>query len=226
MGIAVVIMVMTAAGGIPLAIYLAQKRAEQARLGPSTKQVVNVTGKGQPSSQPASQATGQSAPSSATTGARAGFVVDRGRFVRGLEPNRRVNGVLTPHWGIDIGGANGTPVRAVKSGTVLDAGPRTGYGNCITLQHDDGRQSSLYGHLNSIGVRSGQRVSGGQQIGTMGRTTAGADGVTPPWGRTMGVHLHMEIHPTPRPTVTRTARRLDPVAWLRDQEIEQYGTWA
>lgn len=215
--IGTIAMVVTAAGGIPLAIYLAQKRAAEARLGPSTKQVVNVTGKGQPGAQPSTQASTQ---------ATARFVVDRGRLVRGLEPNRRINGVVTPHWGIDIGGAAGTPVRAVKAGTVLEAGPRTGYGNCITLRHAEGGQSSLYGHLQSIGVRPGQQVAGGQQIGTMGRTTAGPDGVTPPWGNSMGVHLHMEIHPTPRPTVTRTARRLDPVAWLRQQGIEQFGVYA
>jgi murein DD-endopeptidase MepM/ murein hydrolase activator NlpD len=38
----------------------------------------------------------------------------------------------------------------------------------------------------------------------------------------MGAHLHFEIHPVPRPILTRTFRRLDPIRWLAQQGIAQY----
>jgi len=155
---------------------------------------------------------------------RAAHILPQGRFVRGLDMNRRTSaGVVTPHWGIDIAAPIGMPVYAAKSGTVLRAEPISGYGNAVIIRHDDGDQSTLYGHLNTMSAQPGMAVHGGQVIGEVGRTSAGPDGVVPSWGQTMGAHLHMEVHPNTNPVLTRTSRRLDPVAWLRDEGIEQYG---
>lgn len=160
---------------------------------------------------------------------KAAHLVQSGRFVRGLQPNRTVTNPATgrveaaPHWGIDINAPIGTPVYAAKSGTVTRSRPITGYGNSVVIRHDTGGTSELHGHLHESVVREGQHVTGGALIGAVGRTSHGPDGVVPSWGRTMGAHLHWEIHPTAEPTLTRTARRLDPVAWLQQQGIEQYG---
>jgi murein DD-endopeptidase MepM/ murein hydrolase activator NlpD len=84
------------------------------------------------------------------------------------------------HAGIDIANASGTPIYAANSGTVI-GGCGGGYGNCVLIDHGDG-MVTLYAHQTSIFVGSGQSVTRGQQIGTMGCT-----------GSCTGPHLHFEV---------------------------------
>jgi murein DD-endopeptidase MepM/ murein hydrolase activator NlpD len=88
------------------------------------------------------------------------------------------------HPGIDIGVPAGTPIRAAQSGRVaLVQGEASsgGYGNFICVQHS-GALSTCYAHLSSFGASSGQSVSQGQVIGSVGCT-----------GRCFGDHLHFEV---------------------------------
>jgi murein DD-endopeptidase MepM/ murein hydrolase activator NlpD len=91
------------------------------------------------------------------------------------------------HTGIDIGAGYGAPVHAAAAGTVVVAGPVSGYGNAIVVDHGNGL-ATLYGHLSRIGVRVGTRVDRGQTIGAVGNT-----------GNSTGPHLHFEVrlHGTP-----------------------------
>lgn len=91
------------------------------------------------------------------------------------------------HYGVDIAGMVGTPIRAAADGTVVAAGRRAGYGLTIIIDHDYGRRT-LYGHLSRIQVKVGQRVTKGQVIGAMGST-----------GLSTGPHLHYEVHVNGRP---------------------------
>ena len=90
-------------------------------------------------------------------------------------------GVRTFHNGVDLANSLGTPVRASMAGTVSDTGFNSSYGNYIVISHEGGFQT-LYGHLKSFGVRAGQSVGQGQQIGLMGNT-----------GYSTGSHLHFSI---------------------------------
>lgn len=92
-----------------------------------------------------------------------------------------VSGKLKKHTGTDIGARMGAAVLAANAGTVTLAGWNSGYGNCIIIDHGGGR-ATLYGHLSSIGVSKGQKVTRGQQIGKVGST-----------GNSTGPHLHFEI---------------------------------
>lgn len=156
-------------------------------------------------------------------GRRSASIVQTGRFGRGLNMNRVTSdGRVTPHYGIDITASEGTPVYAAMDGTVRRVDEISGYGKVIMVEHGQGGPVTLYAHLSRQGVTEGQRVQGGQQIGDVGRTTAGSDGVVPSWGRTMGAHLHMEVHQSWPPDLRMGAGRrgiIDPVLWLNDNGI-------
>jgi murein DD-endopeptidase MepM/ murein hydrolase activator NlpD len=91
------------------------------------------------------------------------------------------------HSGVDISAPYGTKVEAAADGIVLQAGPDSGYGNEILIDHGFGI-TTKYGHLSKIYVVVGQEVKRGQIIGAVGMT-----------GKTTGPHLHYEVlvHDTP-----------------------------
>jgi murein DD-endopeptidase MepM/ murein hydrolase activator NlpD len=87
------------------------------------------------------------------------------------------------HWhsGIDLAAARGTPVMATLPGVATAIVSATGYGLHVIINHGGGL-SSLYGHLNTVIVLSGDYVEAGQVIGTVGSS-----------GNATGPHLHFEI---------------------------------
>ena len=85
------------------------------------------------------------------------------------------------HEGIDIGAAQGTPIRAAASGTVTFAGQMSGYGNVVIVQHTAGLQTR-YAHQSAMSVTAGQTVAAGEVIGAVGAT-----------GEATGPHLHFEV---------------------------------
>jgi murein DD-endopeptidase MepM/ murein hydrolase activator NlpD len=85
------------------------------------------------------------------------------------------------HAGTDIGASYGTAIYAAASGTVVLASYYGGYGNCVMINHGNG-YTTLYGHMSSIAVSSGQTVSQGQTVGYVGST-----------GNSTGPHLHFEV---------------------------------
>jgi septal ring factor EnvC (AmiA/AmiB activator) len=105
------------------------------------------------------------------------------RFGRGTTSN-----------GIDIAAPEGATALAVHDGTVAFAGPFTGFGNLVILDH--GAQTfSLYGDLLDITVKKGAHVEHGQPVGTAGPIPSGSDGVY--------FELRVDGHP------------VDPVQWLK-----------
>jgi murein DD-endopeptidase MepM/ murein hydrolase activator NlpD len=84
------------------------------------------------------------------------------------------------HAGIDIGAAEGTPIRAALSGKVVLMGWTGGYGNYTCIQHG-GSLSTCYAHQSRYGTSLGANVSKGDVIGYVGNT-----------GNSTGAHLHFE----------------------------------
>lgn len=84
------------------------------------------------------------------------------------------------HTGIDISAPAGQAVMAAEAGTVVWAGTKGGYGNTIILDHGNAL-ATLYGHLSTISVSQGAKVSRGSRIGAVGCT-----------GYCTGPHLHFE----------------------------------
>ncbi|MDO5712494.1 MAG: M23 family metallopeptidase, partial [Micrococcales bacterium] len=99
------------------------------------------------------------------------------------------------HAGLDFAGPVGTRLRSMSSGVVTFAGQQGGYGNKVELLMWDG-SLAYYGHLDSIAVKSGQKVAPGQLIGRLGNT-----------GHSTGPHVHIEVHPS-------GANPIDPWPWL------------
>ncbi|MEU9045394.1 MULTISPECIES: LysM peptidoglycan-binding domain-containing M23 family metallopeptidase [unclassified Kitasatospora] len=102
------------------------------------------------------------------------------------------------HTGQDFVASTGTPLRAVANGVVVKAGNGGAYGNEVEIKLADGHYAQ-YAHLSVIGVKIGQTVTVGQQLGLSGAT-----------GNVTGPHLHFEIRTGPE-----YGSDIDPVAYLR-----------
>jgi len=98
------------------------------------------------------------------------------------------------HNGVDIACPYNTWVGAAASGTVIAAGQGKAIGKYIKINHHNGYKT-LYGHLNKIYVRRGQKVKCGQLIAKSGAT-----------GRVTGPHLHF--------TIWERGRVVDPMDYL------------
>jgi murein DD-endopeptidase MepM/ murein hydrolase activator NlpD len=85
----------------------------------------------------------------------------------------------------------------VGDGVVSFAGRQGGYGNVVFIQHRDNKVT-VYAHLSRIGVRKGQRLSQGDNIGAVGCT-----------GTCTGPHLHFEYR--------HNGRHLNPMILARDK---------
>ena len=109
------------------------------------------------------------------------------------------------HAGLDISARVGTPVVAAFDGTIGRAGwenpnnRNQGYGMRLYIQHP-GNWQTVYAHLSSIVVKSGDPVRKGNIIAYTGDT-----------GRSGGPHLHFEIR-------TPENRPVDPVG-IADGEV-------
>jgi len=91
------------------------------------------------------------------------------------------NGEGAFHAGIDIATAYGNAVRAPADGFVQMAGPASGYGREMVVDHGQGI-TTVYGHLSAFAVMAGQQVRRGQVIAYVGSA-----------GRSTGPHLHYEV---------------------------------
>lgn len=111
------------------------------------------------------------------------------------------------HAGIDISAPKNTPIYATADGIVRVAGRNpqgySGYGVVTVIDHGYGFQT-LYGHMQSVKVRPGQRVKRGEQIGMVGSS-----------GMSTGMHLHYEV--------IQNGKNVDPVYFFyNDLTPEEY----
>jgi murein DD-endopeptidase MepM/ murein hydrolase activator NlpD len=85
------------------------------------------------------------------------------------------------HFGSDLWAPEGTPVHASGRGKVVLAEKRIITGNTVILEHLPGVYT-LYYHLDSINVKTGEIADSNYVIGTLGKS-----------GFATGEHLHWEM---------------------------------
>jgi septal ring factor EnvC (AmiA/AmiB activator) len=107
---------------------------------------------------------------------------------------RAAPGIEFSRNGIELSLAEGQPVSAIHEGVVTHAGPFSGLGQLIIVDHGDGA-ASLYGYLGSTSVNKGDRVRARTPVGTSGRNTSGNPA------------LYFELRVDGAP--------VDPLQWLR-----------
>lgn len=86
------------------------------------------------------------------------------------------------HAGLDFAADMGTQVFATADGRVSYADKKSGYGNCIDIDHGY-NYLTRYAHLSKILVPQGKQVKRGELIGLVGST-----------GKSTGPHLHYEVY--------------------------------
>jgi murein DD-endopeptidase MepM/ murein hydrolase activator NlpD len=87
----------------------------------------------------------------------------------------------SPHSGADLRARTGTPILAANRGRVVLAKDLFYSGNAVFIDHGYGLYTT-YLHLSEIGVKVGDIVERGQQLGLAGAT-----------GRVTGPHLHWGV---------------------------------
>ena len=107
----------------------------------------------------------------------------------------------TFHSGLDFGSYKDASIVAASEGIVTMAGRNGGMGKMVEIDHGHGFKTR-YGHLNSLNVKRGQRVTEGQLIGGMGST-----------GRSTSTHLHYEVY--------FQGRTIDPTRFLKAGQYVQ-----
>lgn len=113
------------------------------------------------------------------------------RFGRRTDP---ITGKQAWHNGVDFAGKDGADVIAVAAGVVVYAGPRSGYGKMVEINHGSG-YSTRYGHHKELTVKAGDIVRKGEVIGLMGSS-----------GRSTGPHVHFEVF--------KNGRIVDPSSYI------------
>ncbi len=86
------------------------------------------------------------------------------------------------HDGIDFDANIGDPVRSAGNGLVVFAGWKTGFGNVVEIDHQNG-YVTVYAHNSAFVVKEGDLVRAGQVVAKAGST-----------GRSTGPHVHFEVH--------------------------------
>jgi len=92
-----------------------------------------------------------------------------------------ISGETTFHHGADLAAGVGTRVNAFAAGTVAEVGNHSVYGLYVKLDHGDGFVT-LYAHLDTAGVKKGEKVKLGEKIAASGNS-----------GYSTGAHLHFEL---------------------------------
>jgi murein DD-endopeptidase MepM/ murein hydrolase activator NlpD len=134
----------------------------------------------------------QVAPVAPLQGATHSVLKGEARIVSGYgDRTDPVSGETAVHNGVDLAQAFGSPVYAPMSGTVTFAGTRGTLGRMVEITAAGGYVLRL-GHLNTVAVKTGDKIAAAAEIGSMGSSGSGK-----------GSHVHVEVE--------RNGKTVDPM---------------
>jgi len=111
----------------------------------------------------------------------------------GEHPHKELKGIVVKNNGIDIQSSIGAAARAIFDGTVSGVVNIPGSGKAVIVRH--GEYLSVYSNLESVEVKTGDKLSTKQRIGTIASGSEDGKG-----------ELHLEIW--------RNTSKLDPQGWI------------
>ena len=106
------------------------------------------------------------------------------------------------HQGIDIAAPEGTPIYAASAGTVIAAGPASGFGLWVVIDHGDGIVT-VYGHMRTMFVSVGDTVPANHVIAEVSDN-----------GQSTGPHLHFEVKDG-----GINGEKIDPIPFLEERGV-------
>ena len=123
-----------------------------------------------------------------------------------------IMGYTKMHRGVDFSAPKGTPIMAAGDGVVTFKGWQGGYGNFVTIKHND-KYETAYGHISRFGnINVGGRVKQGQVIAYVGST-----------GMSTGAHLHYEVREN-KAQVNPVAKQFNMAAGLNGKSLAAFKT--
>lgn len=159
------------------------RKAEEARLANQAPTSNNKTSKSSSNGKSDSSGSTTTLPTtpnvgSGGSGKKLAVWPTSGRLTSGFGPRWGA-----AHGGIDIANSVGTPIYSADEGVVTVSHFSNSYGNVVYVYHPSKNLTTVYAHMSSRSVSSGQKVTAGQLLGKMGST-----------GYSTGSHLHFEVH--------------------------------
>ena len=118
---------------------------------------------------------------------------------------------MQPHSGVDFAMAEGTPIPAIASGTVVLNQFSKVLGH-VLVQRVMGKDGKLYFvgycHLQAPGVQAPTKVDEGQIIGKVGNSGSAST----------GAHLHMTVSKELKGVFGPTSVKIDPIQFIKDNK--------
>jgi septal ring factor EnvC (AmiA/AmiB activator) len=111
----------------------------------------------------------------------------------GEHPHKELKGIVIKNNGVDIQTGKGSAARAIFDGTVSGVISIPGSGNAVIIRHGD--YLSVYANLDNVTVKTGEKVTTKQRIGSSGLDSEGSKG-----------EIHLEIW--------KNSTKLNPQIWL------------
>lgn len=117
------------------------------------------------------------------------------------------------HDGMDFAAPVGTPVRATGNGQVVETQSAGAQGVRVAIDHGF-EYKTVYAHMDKYTVKTGQKVTRGDIIGTVGTT-----------GLSTTPHLHYEVHKSGKPVnpINYFFNELTPAAFARIRDMSNLG---
>lgn len=156
--------------------------------GPMTRETAGLADRSRDIGERLNQIEGQFTKRSAIVSSTPTVQPVRGAYMSGFGGRQDpFTGESAFHQGLDISTNRGQPASATAAGVVEKAEWNGDLGNMVEIAHPSGYRT-IYGHLDKILVRPGQKVARGEHVGLVGAT-----------GRATGPHLHYEVRLGERP---------------------------